>query len=372
MRLSNRFGPAGLSILLLVLAVGWTPPAAARDAIEVAPSIDLRSEDWIPMPVEEMKRAAGDAAFDRLTDAGRLRIAPDATGGRLAVEIALVGPAQTVGVTMTLDAAGRPTLVANATLSVRGLDHAGLYRAFRHVGSEAAERLVAKLDLLAEIPAALTERPSLGNPERRARFEAAQAAKRSARYAEARAIFEAVVRTAPDGGDPLGAMAADELRYGLPSFEARQALNAFGGAGLRSGRSGRARLAPLDRAEHLFRQIQAENPGDAERRIEADRAIDEIGIIRSAFANALRAQSMSELGVAKRMLMQFVMMEGACPDLDRARSILEQDRATYTVSVEAHAGSSMGPDARVYRFDFADGGEPVRLDCDPGGVRLRR
>ena len=362
-----------LLVELVLLSLVAASSAVAAAPIAVAPEIEVRNEDWVPLPGEEMKRAAGDAAFDRLTDAGRLRLEPGATDGRLAVVIALVGPAETAGVTMTLDAGGRPTLVSNATISVRGLDHAGIHRAFQHVGSEAADRLVAKLDLFEASPAAPGRpgaRPTLGDPERRARFDRAQEAKRAERYAESHAAFEGVVDSGPKGGDTLAEMAADELRYGLPVYEARQALNALGQVGGRGGRAGET-AARLERAEHLYRQIRAENADDATRLTEADRAIDEIQIVRKALANALRAQAMNRVSVARMMLTQHVMMEGVCPDLETTRDLLPADDGLSRLSLEDAGASSGSPGARSYRFDLSAGGEPVILDCDRNGVRVR-
>ncbi len=370
MRRSFLAALAGVVLLCTVSAAS----AAAAEAIAVAPEVVVRHADWVPLPVEEMKRAAGDAAFDRLTDAGRLRLEPGTTDGRLAVVIALVGPSETAGVTMTLDAGRRPTLVASATISVRGLDHAGIHRAFQHVGGEAADRLVAKLDLFEEAPAAPGRpyaRPALGDPERRARFDAAHDAKRAERYAEARAAFEGVVDSGPKSGDTLAEMAADELRYGLPLYEARQALNTLGRIGGRSGARADATAVRLERAEHLYRQIRAENAGNSARIIEADRAIDEIQIARKALANALRAQGMSRVATVRMMLTQHVMMEGACPDLETIRALLPNDEGIARISLREDGVSSGRPGARAYQLDLAAGGEPVVLDCDRDGVRFR-
>ena len=138
---------AALTGLLLLpgLAAGRTAP------IPVVAAFAVESGDWIPLPEEDMRRAAADAALSRLSDAGRLDIVEDeaaARAGSLLLEVALIGPAETAKLTITLDVPGSPTLVSTASISVRALDHAGIFGALEHVGEQAADRLVAKLDLL--------------------------------------------------------------------------------------------------------------------------------------------------------------------------------------------------------------------------------
>lgn len=358
-------------LVFTLLFAGITLAEAAADPIDVRPTLEVRTDSWVPVPIEEMKRAAGDAAFDRLSDAGLLRLDPRAASGRIALEIALVGPAETVGLTITLDSDGRPTLVSTATISVRGLDHAGIYGAFRHVGHEAADRLAAKLELQRALPAALADR-SLDDPERRTRFDAAQRAKRDGRYAESRSGFEAVFTSAPEGGDRLAQMATDELRYGLPLFEARQSLNSLGRIGsVGRAPSGASLDQPLDRAEHLYRQIRAENANDAMRVIEADRAIDEIRVTRTALANARQAQAMSRIAASRMMLTQYVMMEGHCPPLERARDLMQSDAAGFEVTRFEDSSPGGDGDARTYRLLVPGSPAPIDLICDGSGVRVR-
>ena len=111
-RLSSEEMGMGNSILCATLlvafvflgsAVGATLPA--HGPIRVSQSISIRHGNWMPLPVEDMRRAAGDAALSRLTDAGRLDVVNASTHsgvGSLALEVSLIGPAETAKMTITL------------------------------------------------------------------------------------------------------------------------------------------------------------------------------------------------------------------------------------------------------------------------------
>ncbi len=156
-KLREEFSSIVVSTLVL-LASGSATSAESTAPIRVRHSISIRSGNWIPLPVEDMRRAAGDAALSRLTDAGRL---------------AFLDPQQ-------------------------------------------------------------------------------------------------------NGSDE------DELRYGLPLFEAQQGLNQLGRLSL-PGQQG-PREQALSRAENLYRQIQAENPSNVQRVTESQHALDSLIVMRGARA----------------------------------------------------------------------------------------
>ncbi len=360
---------------LILLSLSWISPALAREPIQVSHSVSIRNGDWIPLPIEDMRRAAGDAALSRLTDAGRLRLTDvrdnrAATGGddsgSLALEIALIGPAETAKLTIRLDVSGSPTLVSTASISVRALDHAGIYNALEHVGRRAADRLVAKLDLLHDQVLAGSVGPDTrsDDPARRKRYDEAQAAKRSAHYSEARASFEAVVASADDPNDTLRLLAEDELRYGLPVFEAQQALNSLGRISM-PGQQGNLEES-LARAENLYRQIQAENPSSVSRVMQAQQALDNLLVTRSALANAMRANTISQVFGVRIAMMESMMMEGECPDRARALELVEQARARVTLkSIESESSGG-----RLYHFEGKGGQGRVSLRCQDFEVEI--
>ena len=358
----TRFAFAAIATLLLT----GSSAAVAIDPISVSHSISIRNGDWIPLPIEDMRRAAGDAALSRLTDAGRLRLVhgnakpghKEETGS-LTLEIALIGPAETAKLTIRLDVAGSPSLVATASISVHALDHAGIYDALEHVGERAADRLVAKLDLLQNQNLAGRLEPNIqsDDPARRRLYDEAQSLKRSARYAEARSSFESIVASADDPKDTLRQLAEDELRYGLPVFEAQQSLNALGRLSL-PGQQGNREEA-LARAENLYRQIQAENPSSIPRVTQAQQALDNLIVTRSALANAMRANTMVQVQGLRMAMMEFAMMEGECPDEARIGELIKWSRSRVTLK----SVQSEGDGARLYNFEDANGQSQVALRC---------
>lgn len=373
---NSRSAPYFLFLAALCL-VGDSSTAQAKELepIEVHHSVSIRTGDWTPLPVEDMRRAAVDPALARLTDAGRLRIdGRDATSvedparGRLDVAISLIGPAETVKVTMTLDVPGAPTLVATAAISVRGLDYREIYEAFEHAGERSAERLVAKLDQLAAnsvagVASASTD-PKVADPARREIYSAAQADKRAGRYAEARAGFESVAATSPNPQNGLRRLAEDELRYGLPLSEAQQATNLMARLGQPSQQA--EREAALTRAENLYRQIEAENQHNFDRIAQAQRAIDSLLVTRRAVANAQRANAQAQASSIRTESMEFSMMEGRCPDqafVSEALSRRPSGLALRDLVVEAQTSTR-------YRMLEPVSERLAELLCGPAGVEL--
>jgi tetratricopeptide (TPR) repeat protein len=341
--------------------------------IGVTHSISIRNGNWIPLPAEELRRAAGDAALSRLTDAGRLSLLDsDAHGadlantGSLALEIALIGPAETAKLTITLNVQGSPTLVSTASISVHGLDHAGIYDALEHVGERAADRLAAKLDLLQNTRRADGAGPEIpkDDPARRQTYDQAQAAKREGNYNEARILFETVVASSPGPNDTLRQLAEDELRYGLPLFEAQQAYNVLGRMSL-PGQQGKREEA-LSRAENLFRQIQAENPSNVQRVTEAQRALDNLIVVRGALANAMRASMLTRLHSLRIAMMEYSMMEGGCPDRERMRELMSQ------MNVRVSLGKTVSEGDRAMRYSLSDSDSRTRVDllCSDDGIEI--
>jgi hypothetical protein len=368
---------SAISLPIFALAV-WLGPASVATAksqgpIEVSHSIAIRNGDWIPLPEEDMRRAAGDAALSRLTDAGRLRLmeaseisADRKAAGSLALEITLLGPAETAKLTMTLDVMDAPTLVSTASISVRGLDHAGIYDALVHVGERAADRLTAKLDLLNERPdtGTLARGTPSDDPARRSAYERAQRSKRAGRYVEARTLFESVVASGEGPEDTLRLLAEDELRYGLPAFEAQQAFLTLGRMSMPGEQGNRENM--LLRAENLYRQIQAENPSNVQRVTEAQRALDSLIVTRGALANAMRANVLARLHSLRMGMMEHMMMEDRCPEKDQVEEMIVRMRAR----VELAAIVSEGEQGKRYRLSDPDSRNQVELKCDDFGIEI--
>jgi hypothetical protein len=364
------------SILLYVFlssVPGLGSASEPAEPIRVSHSISIRNGNWIPLPVEELRHAAGDAALSRLTDAGRLHLLEPnedhhnlENSGSLALEIALIGPAETAKLTITLDVQGSPTLVSTASISVHALDHAGIYDALEHVGERAADRLAAKLDLLQNARFSGGTRPDMrsDDPARRRSYDEAQAAKRLGQYGEARISFEAVVASSADPDDTLRQLAEDELRYGLPLFEAQQAFNTLGRLSL-PGHQGEREEA-LARAENLFRQIQAENPSSVKRVTEAQRALDSLIVTRGALQNAMRASMLARVSSLRFAMMEFSMTEGVCPDKERMRDLIS--RMNVRVGLDEIVPD--GDRAKRYRLSEPDSRTHVEIRCSDAGIEF--
>ena len=367
--MGNSTFRATLLVALVLLESSAGSAIGAREPISVRRSISIRHGDWMPLPVEDMRRAAGDAALSRLSDAGLLDVVSGSGTsdiGSLALEVSLIGPAETAKLTITLDVPGSPTLVSTASISVRNLDHAGIYGAFEHVGARAADRLVAKLDLLRDASLGDVARPGgrTDDPARRRAYDAAQASKRAGRYCEARALFEAIVSSASARSDSLRQLAEDELRYGLPVFEAQQALNTLGRLSLPGQRD--AREAAFVRAENLYRQIQAENPSDVQRVSEAQRALDSLIVARGALANAMRASALSRVHSLRMAIVEHSMTEGTCPDLARMQMLVQR----MNVKVNVDDATPEGAAGQRYRLFDPESRTSISLLCDEFGVEI--
>ncbi len=235
-----------------------------------------------------------------------------------------------------------------------------------HVGERAADRLAAKLDLLQSTNPAGHIRPDMrkDDPARRRTYDKAQTAKRVGEYDEARILFETVVASGTDPNDTLRLLAEDELRYGLPLFEAQQAFNILGRLSL-PGQQGR-REAALLRAENLFRQIQAENPSNVQRVTESQRALDQLIVVRGALANAMRASMLSRLSSLRIGMMEFSAMEGGCPDQERMGDLISQMNARVSLERVVVEGDR----AMRYMLSDSDGRTRVELLCSDAGIEI--
>ena len=370
-KLRGDFSSIAVATLVLLAACSASSAESAAP-IRVRHSISIRNGNWIPLPVEDMRRAAGDAALSRLTDAGRLDLLdPKQNGsdlensGSLALEIALIGPAETAKLTITLDVEGSPTLVSTASISVRALDHAGIYAALEHVGEQAADRLAAKLDLLRNARLAdVGLETRRDDPARRRIYDEAQVEKRAGRYEAARMSFEAVAESGTGPNDALRQLAEDELRYGLPVFEAQQALNQLGRLSL-PGQQG-PREQALSRAENLYRQIQAENPSNIQRVTESQRALDSLIVMRGALANAMRASALAGLHSLRIGMLEYSMMEGECPDEKRVSELATDLNARIVLDGIVHEGAR----AKRYKFSAPDRRVRVELRCNDSGIEI--
>lgn len=356
---------AARALLVALSLLLSTPALAETSPTRVTTTVSLRNGNWFPLPAEDMKAAAGDAALDEISNAGLLerveRGGRQATGS-LSLDLSLVGKAETAQMTITLSHPSRPTFVSSASISVRRLEYREIHRALQHVGRESAQRLNAKLrahgpfaatDAPAEAPA--TVPPS--DPELREAFEDAQRAKHALRYDEARMLFEQVAHSEGGGETSLAKMASDELRYGLPAFEAKQSLlsmaQPFGAI--------EDKLGAVGHAENLYRQIHAENQHMPERIAEAQRALDDLAVTRRAMKTAMASVTMSRMSQIRVMLLQSFYMEGQCPDERSVEQLLDEMKFGFELTAIEREGAG-----RTARYTMVDASTEIEmaLVCD--------
>lgn len=312
-------------ILCLLISLLLSTPAVAKP-VYVSASTSISNGDWYPLPQPDMKAAAVDAALAELTQSGHFVIfdpsaAGQLTDGDLHFGISLVGPAEVVKLTITLQLPKSATYVASVSLDIHGMDYQGIYKAFEFVGTEAARRLNAKLALAQEPVATHSPSPDL---ETAALYDHAQQLKRKGKYSEARALYERIAEQDSESDSQWRAMASDELRFGLPMFEANSLLfdNTLGDA--------LASIAKLVQVGHLYRQILADNAHDPQRVMEMHRRLDDTFISRKALDNVVRANSLNAASPLRVTFYEYFMSTGAWPDEATAKKELE----TYAPSFE--------------------------------------
>ena len=349
---SSRPVRLGLASLLLVSIAGAA--LAAPATVRLSYSIDNGS--WIPIPADDMMEASLDAAIARISEGGWLRIVRDdaqPTEGKLEIDITLVAKAQIAKSVITLELLDEATYVSTASVSVRGLDTQGFHRAFEHIGRESADRLHATLIARRGGPARIV---SDGDDDHwRAVYNEAQEKKHAQAYGEASLLFGQVAASSGRGTERLVLLAQDELRYGLPAFEAKHSLIGLAGPG-----RGRNFETSLSRAEGLYRQIQAENPTNMAREQEAQFALDQIAIARSAYDQAIRSQVYMRFSQVRIQLTETFFMEGQCPDAETVRRVLERG----PFSLEGSRPGSDESGAIVYELVDAESGQALPLACD--------
>ena len=140
-------------ILVLLLAAAAQVSAAP---FQVSSDSRFRNENWFPLTPTEMKEASVDTALARLTDSGLFQFIDGAGEGSLVLDVSLVERAETAKITLTLDLPVG-SYVSTASTSLHGLEWQGIFRAFEHIGTQSAGRMLVKLAALNVAQLALTD-----------------------------------------------------------------------------------------------------------------------------------------------------------------------------------------------------------------------
>ena len=243
-----------------------------------------------------------------------------------------------VKLTITLQLDDAATCVSTVSLDIHGLDYQGIFNAFEYVGREAAKRLNAKIAMRLPQPAnipgsaapagvngnAAGEAPS-GKQQLIALFNRAQELKRKEQYHDARVLYERVISLSGQEEPRLSEMAGDELRFGLPIFEADNMLldNTMQEPALVAAR--------MDKIQHLYRQILADNTDDPRRIMEMHKRLDNLSISRKALTRAMEATSIASASQIRVMLYEYFMTMGAWPDRKTLETRLKDSALDFEV-----------------------------------------
>lgn len=282
----------------------------------IATTTTIENGNWYPLTEKEMKAAAIDTALAELTSAGLYSL-DEATDrerdGRLHNELTLIGNAHIVKLTMKLDISDKVSFVSTVSMDITNLDYQGIYKAFEYVGGEAAKQLNARVSLFES-----TSKVNNKGLDKQllVDFNRAQELKRQMKILQARALFEKVSDSNQTVNRELSAMAADELKYSLPMFEAQNLLLQ------QSMQPPDVIKQNMERVGYIYRQVLADNMDDPQRIIEVQRLLDQLQISNNALARMVQAAVMNLAAPIKIALMEYYAMEGRWPDKDAFEELL--------------------------------------------------
>ncbi len=319
-----------MRFLIAVVCMSLSFVASARSYVVTADTA-IRTDNWYPLPKEEMKAAAVDVALSELTGTGRFEIidrsnnASRSLDGALQFDIALVGPAEIVKLTASVNLKNHATYVSSVSMDIHGMDYRGIYTAFEYVGREAAKRLntkmVMQLNSGLATRSATDDDASKSGPARL--FDRAQELKRQEQLDEARVLFEQVIEQG--AGSQWATMAEDELSYGLPIFEAEALL-----ANNAMGEPDKV-MRKMVEVGHLYREILADNLDKPQRVMDINRRLDRVSLSIKHMNNAVRANAMSRAGALRMMLTESCMMDGAWPGRKRLEQLIQDSGVSYDI-----------------------------------------
>ena len=351
---------------VLILAMCLFSTALHAKPLVITSEVSITNDNWYPLPQRDMKAATVDTALSEFTRSGHFIIVNDEGGarrstpadGNVKFDISLIGQAEVVKLTMTLQLEHTATYVSTVSLDIHGLDYQGIYNAFEYVGREAAKRLDAKLDILRTQPAGGAAGHS--NTEAVKLFNRAQDLKREEKYREARAMYERVISLNDPDEPRLMEMSKDELRFGLPIFEADNMMldNALQDPLLVA--------AKMEQVQHLYRQILADNTDNPQRMMEIHRRLDNMSISRKALSRAMDANSLANATQLRVMLREHFMVYGAWPDRKALEEMLEDLAMEFEITGYRAGGQQMSLALRNSKY-----GTQLELSGDDGGVTVR-
>lgn len=308
-----------MRIYLFLILIFMSSVIQAR-AFVVNQEVTISNGNWYPLPEAEMKAAAVDTALSEFTNNGGFEILRGkrrVSDGVLHLDLTLLGPAQVVKLTTTLALQGKATYVSSVSMDIRGLEYQGIYNAFEYVGREAAKRLNVKIAMLTEDKPIANSVELSPSPKINDLFNRAQKLKREEQLHEARVLFEQVIEEGSAANEQWLAMAKDELRYGLPIFEADNLM-------INSAMKDiTVQQKDMVMVTYLYRQILANNMHKPERVIEMNRRLDQMVLTSKSISNALKFTAIGRISSLRIVLMEHYMDMGDWPEKHRLQKLVE-------------------------------------------------
>lgn len=141
-------------------------------------------------------------------------------------------------------------------------------------------------------------------------YREAQRLKRLNRFDEAHQEFEILVGSTEPGTEQYAKLASDELRYGLPMFEANYWLLKLGSGSQDKEKYNRA----MTRAEQLYNKMLEMNHDNPDRVHELQKKLDQLHVTKRAIEQAFFAQARAQLNRLRMFLDQHMNAGQPLPD----------------------------------------------------------
>lgn len=319
-----------LAIVCLLFVIA--NQSLASQPYRVAIRLSFSNQNWYPLSVADMKRAAVDSALAELSQGGNFiflsekKEAPQTKDrGLLTLDLSLIEPAEMVKLTLTLQVPEAATIVSSASGSLTGKNRKGIFQVFESVGRAAAKKLQGKL------PTQPARKPkkapvSWDTPVAK-KYQRAQRLKSQYRFKEANKLFVALSKNKDKEAEYWAELARDELAYGLLMFEADHlALQISENITNREQAT-----AFFARIEKNYRQVIQDNPGNLARTMEAQRKLDALKVTRYAVKRSMEAMMLSSVNMLRPYFANEYAETGEWPRKERVREMLEETGGRFEV-----------------------------------------
>ena len=122
----------------------------------------------------------------------------------------------------------------------------------------------------------------------------------------------------------------------------------------------------MEKIQHLYRQILADNTDNPQRMMEMHRRLDNVSISRKSLARAMEANSLASATRIRVMLYEYFMTMGAWPDRKTLEGQLEDSALEFKVISYQATDQQMMLLLRDSKY-----GTQLELSGDMRGVTLR-